>query len=149
MGVSELLKASCISFDVSLNSKDEVFEYLINQLYEAGAIGSKATFLEAVKYRETLSETGLGEGIAIPHGKSDAVLHAAIAFVRLKEAILWESLDDKPVQYVFLLAIPNSGDDQHIRIISQLARSLIKEPVIAAIKNADNPETLLEALKED
>lgn len=147
MNLSELMNKNTISFDIELKDKNEVFDYLINQLYENNSIASKETFKEAVCFRETLSETGLGEGIAIPHGKSATVNKASIAFVRLHDGIAWESLDDKPIQYVFLLAIPEtSQDNQHIRMISELARSLIRQDVIGAVKNADDAETLLRVI---
>lgn len=145
MNISALMDEKSISFDVSLKDKESVFDYLIQQLYETGVIDSKIRFKEAVMYRETLSETGLGDGIAIPHGKTTAVKKAGIAFVRLKSPIEWPSLDDKPIQYVFLLAIPEGSENQeHIKMISELARSLIKDDVIEAIKNADNAQRLLE-----
>ena len=147
MNLNTIMNEKCISFDISLKTKEEVFDYMINQLYEYGAIKSKEKFLNAVLYRESLSETGLSEGIAIPHGKDDSVIKEAIAYVRLKEAIEWESLDDKPVKHIFLLAIPNKeGDDSRIRMMSQLARSLLKNEVIERINNAKVADDLLEIL---
>ncbi len=147
MNLNTIMNEKCISFDISLKTKEEVFDYMINQLYEYGAIKSKEKFLNAVLYRESLSETGLSEGIAIPHGKDDSVIKEAIAYVRLKEAIEWESLDDKPVKHIFLLAIPNKeGDDIRIRMMSQLARSLLKNEVIERINNAKVADDLLEIL---
>lgn len=147
MNLNNIMNEKCISFDISLKTKEEVFDYMINQLYEYGAIKSKEKFLNAVLYRESLSETGLSEGIAIPHGKDDSVIKEAIGYVRLKEAIEWESLDDKPVKHIFLLAIPNKeGDDIRIRMMSQLARSLLKNEVIERINNAKVADDLLKIL---
>lgn len=145
MNISELMLEENISFDANLKTRSEVFDYLIDQLFESKIIESKEAFKDAVEYRETLSETGLGEGIAIPHGKTSAVLKPGIAFVRLASPIEWPSLDDGPVQYVFLLAIPkNSQEQEHIRMISELARSLIKEDVISAIKSVSDAKSLME-----
>lgn len=143
MELSEILKESCISFDVDLSTKEAVFDYLINQFYQVGIIDSKEAFKQAVYHREGLSETGLSEGIAIPHGVDQSVHIAAIAYVRLLHPITWESIDNQPVKHIFLLAIPCKGDDTHIRMISQLARSLIKKEVIEQINHAKAASDLL------
>lgn len=147
MELLQVIKEECISFDVDLSTKEEVFEYLVNQLLEVDVISSKEDFLKALYYRETLSETGIGDGIAIPHGKEDCVNQASIAFVRLLRPIKWESLDNKPVQFVFLLAIPNSENNNiHIRMLSELARSLIKKEVIEKIEKAKTTEEFLQVI---
>lgn len=147
MELSQIIEEGCISFDVDLHTKEEVFEYLVNQLLEVDVISSKEKFLKALYYRETLSETGIGGGIAIPHGKDDCVNQASIAFVRLLRPIEWESMDDKPVQFVFLLAIPNSENNEiHLRMLSELARSLIKKEVIEKVEKAKTSEEFLKVI---
>lgn len=148
MDLSTIMKEGCITFDVDLKSSQEVFSYLINQFYNNRIISSKESFLASVLYRETLSETGIGDGIAIPHGKNDSVIEAGIAFVRLKHPIKWPSIDEKPAEFVFLLAIPNHNDNnQHIQMISELARNLIRRDVIEKIKYAQTASELLMAFK--
>ena len=151
MDISMLMDQSNIFFDLDLKSKQEVFEFLAKHFLTSGYISSKEAYIKAVEYRETLSETGLGEGIAIPHGKDASVVKAGIAFVRLKQPIIeWESMDDAPVQYVFLLAIPEKGEaNEHIRMISELARKLIHHEVIQAIKQAANAQALLTVFKKE
>lgn len=147
MNVSELFDPHCVSFDQVLETKEAVFNYLVAQLREADIIDSVDHFLKALYYRESLSETGLGEGIAIPHGKDSSVKKASIAFVRLAHPIPWESLDDGDVQYIFLLAIPEGGqDNQHIKMISELARSLIRPEVIEKVKHASQSADLMKVL---
>lgn len=147
MELTEVLSKENISFNVDINSREEVFDYLIDRLYDTGIILDKKEFKEAVLYRETLSETGLGGNIAIPHGKSAVVTKPGISFVRLQQEVLWPSLEGETAQYIFLLAIPeNNENNEHIKLISQLTRSLIKEEVITAIKNVNSPEALLEIL---
>lgn len=149
MELTQIMNEHCISFDQVLKSKHDVFEYLIEQLYQEGVISSKKIFMNAVLYRETLSETGLTQGIAIPHGKDDCVNKAFIAYVRLAKEIPWESIDGNPIKHVFLLAIPqNSKDDMHIRMISQLARSLIKPEVIIKINESTAASELLKVISK-
>lgn len=86
------------------------------------------TFLKSVLDREELSTTGIGFRIAIPHGKSCAVAEPTVAFARLKKPLDWNSLDGEPVEVVFLLAVPSvSASDEHLRILSALARKLMHE----------------------
>lgn len=147
MLLRQLISKHCMSFDVDLKTKEEVFHYLGQQLLDSGYIETEEDYFKAVCYRETLSATGLGDGIAIPHGKSSCVKKAGIAFVRLKQPIAWESLDDGDVTYVFLLAIPEGREDEiHIRMISELARCLIKTEVIEKVKNAHDANELLDVL---
>ena len=147
MELSEIMKQECISFDIKLKTKEKVFEYLANQLFDSEVISSKNEFIDALMYRETLSETGIGDGIAIPHGKHRCVKEASIAFVRLEKPIEWESLDDKPVQFIFLLAIPEGDNDNiHIRMLSELARSLIKKEVVEKVSKAKTSSELLNVI---
>lgn len=146
MNLQNVLIKPCISFDQNLRTKNEVFDYLIQQFSKQGIVQCQASFKKAVQYRESLSETGLEHGVAIPHGVDGSVQQAAIAYVRLRHAIPWESMDDQPIRHVFLLAIPENRNDVHIRMLSELARSLIKEDVIDAINKAQTAEELLSAI---
>lgn len=149
MKIEEVLNADCIYLNKDLHNKSEVFEFLSTSLYKAGFISNKDAFLEKVYYREKLSITGLVEGIAIPHGVSNTVKTPSVAFVRTNEEIEWESIDGKKVRYIFMLAIPeNSKDDIHIKMISELARSLIDEKTIEKLKCVKTAEELLSLLKK-
>lgn len=146
MNLRELLNESCISIDLPLESKDEVFQTLSQNLKDAGIVEDSARFRKAVEYRETLSETGLEDGIAIPHGIDSSVRQAAIAYVRLEHPIEWESMDGNPVRHIFLLAIPESGDKVHIRMLSQLATQLIRKETRSALNNIRTKEELYQIL---
>ena len=136
MNLRELLNESCISLDLPLDSKEAVFRTLSQDLNRAGIVKDPDRFRKAVEYRETLSETGLEEGIAIPHGID------AIAYVRLAVPIEWESMDGKPVRHVFLLAIPENGDKVHIRMLSELAMHLIRKETRDALNCIKTKEEL-------
>lgn len=150
MYLNSLIDDNNIFFDLDLKTKNQVFQYLATNLFNSGYIASVNEYVKAVEYRESLSETGLGEGIAIPHGKDQIVNKAGIAFMRLKEPIKdWGSLDDKPVKYIFLLAIPQENENnEHIRMLSELARCLIRKDVIEKVKSAKNKKELLSVLLE-
>lgn len=149
MQIEEILNKACIHFDEDLKSKDEVFYFLCSSLFQAGIIDNQEMFLKKVYYRETLSVTGLIEGVAIPHGVSDTVKKPSVAFVRVKGALKWESIDGKKCKYIFLLAIPeNSKDDTHIKMISELARSLMNEETIMKLDCVETADELLSLLKK-
>ncbi|SJZ96120.1 PTS sugar transporter subunit IIA [Anaerorhabdus furcosa] len=149
MKIEEILSMECIGLDLDLQSKQEVFEYLTNLLYKNQIITSETEFLEAVNYRETLSMTGLVEGVAIPHGESECVKLPKVAYARLKKPIDWESLDDQPINQVFLLAIPKDNkDNTHIKMISELARSLMDSKIIHELESATDINKIIELLKK-
>ncbi len=148
MDINELLSEKCIVIGNDASSREEVFEQLAHLLFEDGKVSDEKDYINALNYRETLSETGLSDGIAIPHGKCKGVKKAGIGFMTLNKPITdWPSLDEKPIDVIFQLAIPADGDDLHIRMLSELARKLINQEVITALKNAKNAKDVYEALK--
>lgn len=148
MELSEVFDLNDILFE-DLNSKDEVFRFLSKHLYEEGKIKSKDDYYDALCYRETQSFTGLTNGIAIPHGISDTVINPAVIYVKLKHPIKWECIDDKPVEDVFMLAIPKDNKDNiHIKMLSELARSLMKDEVVAKLKTSKTPKEVLDAIRK-
>lgn len=149
MKIEEVLNENSIHLDKDLTSKKEVFDYLCSSLYQNGMISDKNTFQEKVYDREALSVTGLIDGVAIPHGVSDAVNQPSVAFVRTKKEIEWESIDGKKIKYIFLLAIPNNTkDDVHIKMLSELARSLMDQNVISKLEYVETADELLNLLKK-
>lgn len=146
MNLKDLVDESCIDMDLPLKSKAEVFDTMIHHLYEAGIIQNENQFRQAVEYRETLSETGLEDGVAIPHGVDECVNRAAISYIRLKEPIEWESMDGKPIQHIFLMAIPANGDKTHIKMLSELAMMLVRKEAREALNEIQSPQQLYEIL---
>ena len=148
MDINELLSEKCIVIGNDASSREEVFEQLAHLLFEDGKVSDEKDYINALNYRETLSETGLSDGIAIPHGKCKGVKKAGIGFMTLNKPITdWPSLDEKPIDDKNQLAIQDDGDDLHIRMLSELARKLINQEVITALKNAKNAKDVYEALK--
>lgn len=149
MKIEEIINEKYIYLDEDLNDKGEVFDFLINKLYILEAITDKEKFMDAVLYRETLSATGLLDGVAIPHGVSDVVKMPSVIYVRTKQTVKWETIDDNYVKHIFLLAIPeNSEDNLHIKMISELARSLIKHETILLLSQAKDSKQIMHILQE-
>lgn len=104
----------------------------------AGIVTNKQAYLDAVEYRESEGTTGIGDGIAIPHGKSDVVTRSAVAIAKLKHPVEWASLDNEPVENVFLLTIPEGGDNEQLKILSEIASQLMDDDVREALSKADS-----------
>lgn len=120
--------SNMILLDVDGISKREVILNMSQELLKAGKISDQTVFVESVLEREAEITTGFGNGVAIPHGKSDTVLESSFIFGKLRNKVEWESLDDEPVDLVFLLSIRNDGgDQQHLRMLSRIAMAIMEE----------------------
>ncbi|WP_040203546.1 PTS 2-O-a-mannosyl-D-glycerate transporter subunit IIABC [Neobacillus jeddahensis] len=130
MQLQALTSPSLISTGKTFHSKQEVIQYLVKQLGEAGKLYSEDDFLQSVLDRETLSPTGFEGGLAIPHGKSTTVKEAAFAIATLKQPLTdWESIDPtNRVQLVILLAIPeNEAGSTHLALLAEFVKRLSNE----------------------
>ncbi|MGL4605966.1 MAG: PTS 2-O-a-mannosyl-D-glycerate transporter subunit IIABC [Eubacteriaceae bacterium] len=145
MRLSNLTNKNLILLKSDLQTKDEVIRALVKKLYSEGKIRSEEEFYEAVMERESLSETGMEGGLAIPHGKADCVKEAAFAIATTKKAVKdWESLDpDNEVQYIFLLAIPTAeSGSTHLELLGELMQKMSNEGYKKKLFNSKTVEEL-------
>lgn len=145
MEISEVLLEELIVFDMKSRSKDEAIRELAAKLENTGYVTDIDTYLAAVMKREELSNTGLGMGVAIPHGKSGAVAKACVAFGRSREGIDYQSDDGEPVYLLFLIAAPEAADE-HLRILANISRKLIHERVRNELRQAETTLDVYQAL---
>ena len=147
MTVNELLDAKSVKIPLSAPSKEEAIRLLVDSLAEGGNVSDKAAYLEAVLQREATGSTGIGFGVAIPHGKSPGVAKAGIAFAKLAQPLEWASLDGNPVQVVFMIAVPQeAAGNEHLKILIAISRKLIDEEFrgkLMAVANYDELAALL------
>jgi PTS system nitrogen regulatory IIA component len=136
--IQKILKENYIKFDLAATEKEAAINELAELLSDADVLTDKNAYLRSVMLREEESTTGIGFGVAIPHGKSAAVKEPALAFAKSTDGISWNSMDGQPVHLMFLIAVPESSNDEHLRILSQLARKLMHEEVREALLNADS-----------
>lgn len=128
MTITELLDPKSVVIPLSAHSKEEAIRLLVESLAEGGSLSDKAAYLEAVLQREATGSTGIGFGVAIPHGKSAGVAKAGIAFAKLAQPVEWASLDGNPVQAVFMIAVPQeAAGNEHLKILIAISRKLIDE----------------------
>ena len=142
MKITDLLGNS-VSLNQKAASKDEVLEKVVDLMYEKGNITDKAEYLQAVIAREEEGTTGVGEGIAIPHGRCMAVNAPGLAAMVLPEGVDYEALDDEPVHLIFLIAAPANGGDAHIEMLSKLSTMLMDEEFTANLRNAKSKEEFI------
>lgn len=147
MAVREILDQRVIDLDMKVKSKGEVLEHLAQLLKKAGYIDDLPGYLKDVYLREQEGITGIGNHVAIPHGKSDSVERVGIAIGRTKEMIEWESYDGEPSDLFFLFAVPSDseGAKDHLKLISELAAKLGNNKTMEKLQTARSYEELLEA----
>ena len=125
MDLLEILDKNLIDLDLDLKNKDEVIHHLSKLLYENNRVSDLQKYIDSVYERESIGETGMGNFIAIPHGISNRVIKASVAVGRVRKPVEWESLDDNPVELIFLLAIPGENSETiHLKMLAQLASIL-------------------------
>ena len=149
MNVAQVLKKENIIAGLSAQSKNEALEKLVQILYEGGYLEDKDAFLADVLHREEISTTGIGNGIAIPHGKSSAVKKTTVAIGRLTSSLEWESVDDKPVELIVLLAV-NDADKTgiHVKLLSEMARKLASEQNCKKLLDAKDAQGIIDVFSE-
>ncbi len=127
MKISDILNEQLVMTGLSGNTKDEIIEAMIDLVSTSPKVTDKTKVRNAIFEREKIMSTGVGNGFAIPHGKTDAVTDIVAAFAVTAEPIDYESLDEKPVRLVFLLVGKDSMVGPHIKLLSRISRLMNKE----------------------
>ena len=146
MKITDLLKKESIDLNVKASSKKEVIEKAVKLMEHNGNIKDKQKYLELVIKREEEGSTGVGECIAIPHGKGDVISKPGLAAMVIPDGVDFNSLDDKPVKLLFLIAAPNSKDNLHLEVLSRLSALLMNEKFKNDLLNAKTKEEFLEII---
>ena len=147
MEMSEMLDQTLISLNLDVTNKEDAIQKICRMMYDAGKVSDYDQYLNGVKNREAEFATGMGNGIAIPHCKNDCVKEAAFTLVKLKNPVDWGSLDDEPVDYVIMLAAPESSDNVHLKMLSGLAVSLMDDNFRESLKDAADVEQIINIFK--
>ena len=127
MRITDLLDARSILLNASPKSKNEALDQIVDLMVKSEKINDKEAYRKQVYAREEESTTGIGEGIAIPHGKCDAVTKPGLAAMVVKDGVDFDSLDGEPVTLMFLIAAPNTEDNIHLDVLSKLSVLLMNE----------------------
>lgn len=137
--ISEMLPLEHIVLDMKIGSKKRLFEE-VGQLLASDDGLSQTEIFDCLIAREKLGTTGLGQGVAIPHGRHSALKTAIAAFVRIKEPIDFDAPDNKPVSLVFVLLVPEQATGEHLEILSHLAQRFSEKTVREALLNCEKAE---------
>ena len=143
MRITDLLKKESISLKATPSNKAECLEMAISLMEKAGNISDYKAYKEQVFFRETEGTTGIGDGIAIPHGKCDAVKSPGLAAMVIPNGVEYEALDGEPVDLLFLIAAPNTKDNVHLDVLAKLSRLLMHEDFVKGLKSAATPDEFL------
>ncbi|HEC2222517.1 TPA: PTS sugar transporter subunit IIA [Staphylococcus delphini] len=143
MRITELLTKETIAMDLSATTKEGAIDELAQQLNQAGKLNHLDDYIAAIHKREQQSSTGIGEGIAIPHAKVEAVKTPSIAFGKSKAGVDYDSLDMQPAHLFFMIAAPATGAQTHLDALAKLSSVLMDESVRQALLEADSPEEVL------
>ena len=141
MGIYELLTEDVIQLNIQGTTKEEVMDEMIDLIEKTGALADREAFKEALYNREKQGSTGIGLGIAIPHGKTETVKSVKVAFGQKKTGVDWDSLDGEQTNLIFMIAVPleNAGDE-HLKILQLLSRKLMDDAFRNGLLQAQSKE---------
>lgn len=132
--IANILNENLIQLNMQARTKEEAIQELTECLYKEGYVSNPAVFIQDVYLRESEGKTGLGQHIAIPHGKSDAVQVTSLAFGRTENKLAWETPDDEPVQVVILFAVRNADmATLNLKLLAQVAMALADDDTLARL----------------
>ena len=143
MRITDLLDKRSISLSGAPTSKSEALDQMVELMAKSGKIDDTEAYRKAVYAREEESTTGIGEGLAIPHGKCDAVNAPGLAAMVVKDGVDFDALDGAPVSLIFLIAAPNTEDNVHLDVLSKLSVLMMDEDFANSLRNAASPEEFM------
>ena len=149
--VSDIIDIKTIIPHLKVKNKDEALLAMATKLFEADYLKDIKNYLNDVYEREKEGETGIGNYIAIPHGKSESVKRSGVAIATIDEEIEWETLDDKGVKVIVLFAVGATTEaaQEHLRLLAMFARKLGRDAVIDALLKADNANEIKAAFVDN
>jgi len=148
MILTQILQPNCVKVPVESKDKEAVITELVDLLDAQGLLSDRDVVLDAVLTRERTQSTGTGAGIAIPHGKCNAVKELVMAIGIAHEPIEFQSIDGKPVTILILLVSPANQTGPHIQALARISRLMLNEEFKARLENANSAEDVYRLLSE-
>ena len=148
MKITDLINKDAIDLNVEASSKEEVIKKAVELMNNNGNIKDKDAYLELVMKREEEGSTGIGEEIAIPHGKGDCISKPGVAAMVIPNGVEFNSLDGNPVKLLFLIAAPNTKDNVHLDVLSRLSTLLMSEKFRKDLLQAKSKEEFLQIINQ-
>ncbi len=146
MRIIDLLQKQGIDLDFNPSTKEQCINELVDLMDKTGNLNNKEEYKKAILAREELSTTGIGDGIAIPHGKTKAVKKAALAAAICKKGIDYDSLDGQPANLFFMIAVPDNNDNLHLEVLARLSTILMDEAFRNNLINCSDKDEFLKLI---
>ena len=146
MLLSEILEPECIKVPLTAGDKEQAVYELVDLLYERGRVGDGEALKRAVWARESTRSTGIGHGLAIPHGKSNACDRLVMAIGKPQQPIDFGAIDNRPVQVIFLVAGPPEQTGPHIQALARISRLMTDEAFRTALLKADDSQAIYDRI---
>lgn len=140
MKINDLMRKDLMIMELDASNKEFVLEEMIDQLIAEGSVNDREAFKEAILAREASMSTGIGNEIAMPHAKSEAVVRSSVVFAKKAEGVEFESLDGLPAKLFFMIAAEGGAADTHLQVLASLSKLLLNEPFVNALKAARTPD---------
>jgi len=147
MGLDELLNEELIAVDLQGKNKYQVIEELLDLLVKAGKIEDRETCLKDLIEREQYLSTGLENGLAVPHAKTTASRELLVSFGISREGLDFDSLDGKPVHFIFLVISPRDTSGPHIKILAQITRNFRDDEIVNRMKASKTSSDILKVFQ--
>ena len=144
--LKDVITLDCINIDLKGETKSEIIDEMVDILYNNGKLNDREEYKKEILKREAQSSTGMEEGIAIPHGKTDAVKIPTVAIGISKKGVDYESLDGKHSHLFFMIAAPANSNNSHIELLSKITTLLLEDDIREALINAKSKEEVLDIL---
>lgn len=144
--LKDVITLDCINIDLKGQTKSEIIDEMVDILYNNGKLNDREEYKKEILKRESQSSTGMEEGIAIPHGKTDAVKIPTVAIGISKKGVDYESLDGKPSHLFFMIAAPANSNNSHIELLSKITTLLLEDDIREALINSKSKEEVLDIL---
>ncbi len=148
MRITELLKQESIGLNVSVSTKEEAIDKLVDLMDAGGRLKDKAGYKEGILAREALGSTGIGGGIAIPHAKVEAVKEPGLAAMVVPEGVDYEAFDGSLANILFMIAAPAEGADVHLEALSRLSTLLMNPDFMEGLLKAESKEAFLKVIDD-
>ena len=149
MKIEEILKKESVIADLLGDSKVQVIKEMTQCLKKNNLIKKDQALFETLMEREKLGSTGIGENVAIPHGKSDEVTQIITVLARSKKGVEFESLDQKPVHFVCMVIAPAHSTGQHLKVLARVSRIFKNQGIREEILKAENSDTIYSILMNE
>jgi len=147
--ISDYLKPEAIIMEMKAKEKIAAINELVAHMVKNKLVDDGKEFINALAKRENLESTGIGDGIAIPHARTNAVRALVLAFARSPDGIDFSSIDGKPSHIIFLIASPENMKSEYILALAKLSRLLRKRAVRELLRNAKDPDEIMEIIKKN